>query len=455
MEKKKRIVKVVDIVPVEGYERESIPERIEREEPVNPAHYTKEDFDLPLPRREDDEFDMDAEPPAPEEYSARRVSSKTVRWMIMIAAVVVIGVGTAITVLPRADITIVPQKIDWTFKNGVTVRTALNNAVVDPPQIPGELITKRRTAVLQFEATGKKNIQRKAHGTITIINAYSSASQPLVASTRFETPDGKVFRLLEKITVPGAKVVNGKIEPASITAQVAADKAGTEYNVGPLEKFTIPGFAGSDKFAGFYAKSDQPMTGGFVGEAAYPTDDNMAKAKIAVESALREALTSEFTTAIPEELKFVEGASQGFAILTMNVNTETNEQNMFSVAGEAEMSAMVFREADMLSTLHALALKNNSIAQDEFERREYTLAYGEPTVNKAAGTMVVPVEYKTLVAHMVDASAIQTQSQGKSKIQLKEYVMGLPGIERATAKLWPFWVRHVPEKESKVNVTVE
>ena len=65
-------------------------------------------------------------------------------------------------------------------------------------------------------------MSQKAQGTLTIYNAYSSAPQTLVATTRFVTPDGKIFRLTNEVTVPGAKITNGQIVPSSINAPIAA-----------------------------------------------------------------------------------------------------------------------------------------------------------------------------------------------------------------------------------------
>lgn len=111
-----------------------------------------------------------------------------------------------------------------------------------------------------------KNIQKKASGKIIIYNGFSSEPQVFVANTRFESADGKIYRIDGKITVPGAKIIAGRIEPNSIEAAVFADKAGEEYNIG-LAQFTVPGLKNTPKYKGFYAKSKTEMKGGFSGTA--------------------------------------------------------------------------------------------------------------------------------------------------------------------------------------------
>lgn len=118
-----------------------------------------------------------------------------------------------------------------------------------------------------------KNIQKKASGKIIIYNGFSSEPQVFVANTRFESADGKIYRIDGKITVPGAKIIAGRIEPSSIEAAVFADKAGEEYNIG-LAQFTVPGLKDTPKYKGFYAKSKTEMKGGFSGTAKIATKED-------------------------------------------------------------------------------------------------------------------------------------------------------------------------------------
>ena len=100
--------------------------------------------------------------------------------------------------------------------------------------------------------------------------------------------------------MPGAKIEEGKVIPSLIKARVAAEKAGDEYNIGPIDKFFIPGFKGSAKYNGFYAKSESNMAGGFVGEEAYPTDEDIKSAKLKIAKSLGRNLINNYFVANPE-----------------------------------------------------------------------------------------------------------------------------------------------------------
>jgi len=120
-------------------------------------------------------------------------------------------------------------------KETINVDTILKSGKMDKADLPLEIMqldmTERKTA----KATGVENVEKKASGRIVVYNEFSSAPQKLIATTRFETPDGKIYRIKDAVTVPGA---------GSVEATVYADQPGEEYNI-DLTDFTIPGFKGN------------------------------------------------------------------------------------------------------------------------------------------------------------------------------------------------------------------
>ncbi|MBI2484769.1 hypothetical protein HYW18_01310 [Candidatus Uhrbacteria bacterium] len=90
----------------------------------------------------------------------------------------------------------------------------------------------------------------KASGIVTVYNDRS-IEQTLVATTRFLSESGVLFRLEKTMTVSGK---------TSKEARIVADQPGAGGDVGP-SKFTIPGLSESLQ-AVIYAESKEPMTGG-------------------------------------------------------------------------------------------------------------------------------------------------------------------------------------------------
>jgi len=101
----------------------------------------------------------------------------------------------------------------------------------------------------------------KASGIITAFNEYGSEPQLLIASTRFLSSNGKIFRTTKDVYVPGAQLNDDEIIPSSIDVEVMADYLGAEYNISPSD-FTIPGFKGTVKYESLYGKSNTAISGG-------------------------------------------------------------------------------------------------------------------------------------------------------------------------------------------------
>lgn len=110
-----------------------------------------------------------------------------------------------------------------------------------------------------------KKVEKRARGTIVVYNAYSVKPHRFVARTRFESPDGKMYRIENPLLIPGAKEEGGTLAPGSTEVEVVADNPGEEYNK-EFADLTVPGLKGSVLFEKFYARSKGPIHGGYQGE---------------------------------------------------------------------------------------------------------------------------------------------------------------------------------------------
>lgn len=361
-------------------------------------------------------------------------------------------VSAAMVILPRADIEITAKKSNWEYVDSVAVdkdSPSINSANM---KIPGQLFVQKKNLSLSFPANGKKNVEAKATGVISVFNAFSSDTQPLVAKTRFEAPDGKIYRLIQGITVPGAKIVDGKIVPSSIDAKAVADKAGVDYNIGPVEKFTIPGFRGSPKFTTFYGQSSGSMGGGFIGERAYPLDSDIKNAKEETKKKLEDSLAAALQFQIPKEFKTIAGATK-IEFTKEEASLEVDASGNFTVLIEGEVKALVFVESNLKDALFEKA--KTELGQD-LEAHSSELEYtGKARANFQIGRMTFPVSFKSVLAAKVDADFLKQEVMGKQESELKSLIFSLPGLESARVSLWPFWVKKVPKNADRIKITVK
>ena len=354
----------------------------------------------------------------------------------------------------KAEIKVETKKTEWSFVDSVSADkkiVQIGAAEIAGKQIPAEVFSISKNFTFPFVATGKKNVQQKAEGIITIYNNYSSDSQVLAATTRFTAPDGKVFRLKERTIVPGAKVVSGKISPSSINASVIADKAGAEYNIGPQSKFTIPGFQGTDKYSGFYGSSKEAMKGGFIGEAAYPTDDDIKRGKASAEKQLKDYTDSALSLQIPQDFKFLDGSRQ-FVILKEIVNPQTDEKGNFSVFVEGKSSNIGFKEAGLKDLIEKIA--QSSTGDNLLKIKSYALEYGAPRPDFGQGKISFAVDFKGIFEEPINVDEFKQKVAEKNESELKLLVSSYKNIQKFTVSFWPIWIKTVPSDINKIAVEV-
>ena len=231
------------------------------------------------------------------------------------------------------------------------------SAVREPAQSADISYNRRGPYTASREAT-ITNVKRerqntRATGTITVYNTNTSGEPiNLINRTRFETKDGRIYRLIGRQSIPGGTTVSGKFIPGQREVKVEADSIGDQYNLENKDvRFTIPGLA---KYAGFsksYATSETRIVGGFSGERLIPDEEE--------ESALREKLRREIkkeiestlaqslnTNTFSERIVFADGISIEYESLE---NKQTADG--VTILEQGTLYAVSFREAELAALL--------------------------------------------------------------------------------------------------------
>ena len=365
-----------------------------------------------------------------------------------IAVIIPIFAFAALTTAPRVTVSLNVEEYPWQYEDNVEVVAGADKSNLTANVIAGELFTEKKNITLSFDTTGEKKIEKKATGVVSIYNAFSSKSQPLVATTRLLTPDGKLFRLTDNITVPGAKIVDGEIEPSSIEAKVIADNPGDEYNIGPVERFSIPGFQGTSKYKGFYGASSSNMDGGFVGVVSFPTDEDADKAKTETEDKLQETLEAFSSNNVPEGFVVLSDASR-VSIDKIEIVENLEEKGKFSVYGEGKLETIAFPKKSFDSLL-----ENEASSQIGFSvaLEEDRVSFNDVVSDIESGTLSFKASWNGVATRFIDNSSIKEEIKGKDSDDLKNYITSLDGVASAKISFWPFWVKKSPENISKINI---
>ncbi len=372
----------------------------------------------------------------------RRLGRRHLIGGIAVALLVVASAILAFRVLPKVSITLVRQKVAWEYRGPYSVERRAGTA---------QVFSADRNLTLTFPASGTKEVSRPSRGTLVIYNAYSSDPQPLVAQTRFQTADGKVFRLVKSIVVPAAKITEGKIQPSSIEAEAISDKPGADYNVGTTPYLSVPGFRGTPKYQGFYGEIRAPFSGGFVGLLSVPTKDDIANAKKETAAKLEAALINVLSIDMPADFKILEG-SREFRVKRETVTEEADAAGNFSITTEGAVRAIAFREAAVLSAMREKMRKELGETREFFE---YTLEYADARANFDAGSLAFTLTLKGSVIQPIDAAALMERIRGLSEGELRAALLVVPGLERADIAFSVFWARRVPKNENRITIDIK
>ncbi|MEK7188075.1 MAG: hypothetical protein AAB691_04490 [Patescibacteria group bacterium] len=371
-------------------------------------------------------------------------------WIIVLGLIVFgVGLWGGSRALGRADISITQKKTPWQSSVVIVADKSPAAARAGGVIVPASLFTEKKNTVQFFKASGKKQTTQKATAKVTLYNAYDSSPQTLVATTRLATPDGKIFRLDNKITIPGAKLDNGKITPVGIDTTVTADQAGSDYNVGPFDKMTVVGFKGTPRYDGFYAVMKEKAKGGVIGEAPYPTDEDIAKAEEKTKSILQSSLDIDIRRRVPEELKILKEAST-VQISKLAVDKAVDEQGNFNVQGDGQLSVIAFKEEDVKRVFESMMKETN--ADQVF--KTVTLTYSNAQPDFVNGKMSVGVKSEAVLVSPLDEKTLGGQLAGKSLSEAQAILSNLPGLEQAKIGIWPPWLWRVPGNSAHITLIV-
>jgi len=423
-----------DIIPPEDHGHRSIrkvsvdrtlrPRRRER------VRETNKDIDENLP---------------PKSHHTRKTSSRFGLWVIAVVSLLILIFGFSF-IFSGVKIVVTPKQ-----------RTVLVDAEFNAYKNPGvnelgyEIMTVEREGSQEVTASGEEFVEEKASGKIIIYNDYSSSNQRLIKNTRFETPEGLVYRINNSTTVPGRKTEDGKAVPGSIEVTVYADEGGEKYNIG-LTDFTIPGFKGDPRYNDFYAHSKTEMTGGFVGEKKVISEADEELARSEIQKNLKVLLLKDVFSQKPEGFEIYEDG----IFVTFTSLPDGEDGNRVSVREKAVLYGVLFEQKAF-----AQFIAQNTVAGFEEEEVEIldpsTLIFAILEKDQVEPWIGEEFSFKLGgKAHIVwsfKSDSLKEDLAGKAKGALQTVLTGYPSIDEAQIVLRPFWRQTFPDNIKDIKVT--
>jgi hypothetical protein len=389
--------------------------------------------------------------PPPENEQISNGKTKNFFFIFIIFSLFLLAGVAGYLYIPSATIIIKPKE--------QIVRVDINARLEQGQQTEGALplrvIDRQEQLTLQYSATGKSATSgKKAQGVVVLYNEFDNQPQTLVATTRIQTEDGKIFRLLKTVVIPGLSVIGGQSKPGAISTEVIADQPGADYNL-QASDFKILGFQGGPKYAKFYAKSSIAFSGGTTeGEAiAGISQSDLDSAKQKTELALK----AKMTEIINGQLQAGEVALLEATKVTLDKSAASSKlgdvAQAFDYTVTAKVQALVFIQTD----IEKLIEKTPQFSEQPKDaiKNIKSLEYVSVEPSFEDGSLLLKVHSEIEVTPGVDLELFKREALGKNENELLLILKKYQNIESANLLFSPTFITRIPQFPNRVSIELE
>lgn len=359
-------------------------------------------------------------------------------------AILAIGVFLVamMTIFSSATVTVTPKTQALEVSMGI-----LGTVDATEESVRYEVIKVSKSQTASVPATGEESVKREAKGKIVIYNNFSAEPQRLIVRTRFESPEGLIYRIPESIMVPG-KTATG---PGSIEVEVVADEPGEKYNIKKTD-FTVPGFKSDpERYKAFYARSVTDMNGGFVGKmkTVLPAEKQTALDKI--ESEVKSALEQELKSKVPDGLTFLSNS----VIFESKEIPQIDESSSVVIGKEVTAYVVLLNSADLSNKIINQYSPNfpewaNTMASiQDFSQLQVT---NKPGKIAAGDKINLEVVGKTSLVAEINTDLVGQRLVGVPRKEVTKLMDEFVGISSITVTIRPVWKQSFPENPLKIKV---
>lgn len=350
---------------------------------------------------------------------------------ILIAVVYASLVGAVIRITP------IEQEISSSFIVDVSSRP------VEESEVRGHVVSRVVEISDSFSVSSDADtatpVEGKASGIVTITNGKSS-TQPLVATTRFLSEDGVLFRLDEGTSVPAGGTVD---------ARITADEPGSSGDVS-AGHFTIPGLSEAVQEI-VYGDTTEAMTGG-LRYVNVLTSEDLENAVTVLRNESIDSVRSD----LQEEVGVFEGEVITVDVVSQEVDTEVGvETDQFNVKISFQVIGVFFDENELYQLAESLLYQDIDQGLRPVGVDKEALSLTVERYDLEEGTATLKVE---LSGQAIPSAAHHALSRGVFSGMTSQEVVAY-FEENNLAKtvevdLRPAWRNRVPRSLNKIKLLI-
>ncbi len=374
-------------------------------------------------------------------------SAKKLLYFFALISLLSVGLLLAYLFFPKVTVKITPYTTEEKIESSLRGVTSGGESL-DTTQV--RLLERDISVKVTGTATDTSaSTTEKARGTLVIYNDFSADPQSLVATTRFETSDGKVFLLEKSTTIPGKTSAPGAIE-----VNVIADQAGSDFNIEPTT-FTIPGFKGTPKFDKITGKSTKAMAGGGTGgsEVHAIARADLDKAEAAARTEAEKSFMTDLEgSRVPGEF-FLKESLELTPQDSGNRPREGLKGETFEYERTYKAKAFLVQENMLKQKIEAAAQKESNGVRLEITKID--LDYGEIAPNFTDSTVSIRLHALVHKQALIDSDAIKMKLLGRNAEGIQAFLGENPGVQKIELEFNPKWFgTSIPKSTSRVSIVV-
>ncbi|GAC1371940.1 MAG: hypothetical protein NVSMB39_6100 [Candidatus Saccharimonadales bacterium] len=339
--------------------------------------------------------------------------------------------------------------IDTSFSADTSGSTDLAKSV-----LAAQTVTVAKDLSGPFVPSGKKDVGTKAGGTMTVYNEYDTSPHALVAGTRFQAPDGKIFRTKADGSVPGATL--GSVFPFTPTAgksdpiPVEADQSGDGYNEAPA-RYTIPGYSGT-MAAKIYGQGIQ-MSGGTTKTVSIVTQSDVDTEQAALLDKDKDNAARDLAGRLPTGYTAVDG-SQTTSVAASPSPAVDAEGSTGTLALKVTYTVLTVKKSEYEALINSQEQKQVGTANQIYDNG-MSGAQITASGKDSAGRPTFHFTTDAYSGAKIDKTALAKKLAGNRFGDASNTATGLPGVRRADISIWPGWVSKLPSRPDKISITIQ
>ena len=387
--------------------------------------------------------------------SSRKNGKGMGRWLV--GAIILLSLFYVLFfLLPRVDITIIPESRVVSFEEVIILTTEENFEIEEI--LAGKVLKGKKVFVTDsiediFETTGEKDIGDKSEGMATFLN-FTGLSQLVFIEDGLETNAGKLFTVKSALTIPAASVSPaGDIVPGRIEAGIVALEPGADSNISPQKIFiqSVP----PDKQLKIYAEINSALLGGTSEVVQVISQADIDAAQEELKSILTTKILEKISQNLPVEEIFMSETltftrEDYSSKVDINIDDETGE---FSYTLDATTEIIVYKYDD-LNNLIKKSLSEKLNASEMFlsdEPKDFEIVN---ISNDPAGNLLLALKADWLVSQPIDLEPILTEILGVREADARRIILRTESVADVRFNWNLAIAKRVPNIESHVNINI-